>query len=116
MSNERQEYVLFKARMEFETAREDRNKHLDEGKKAKSLMKLWGEQLDVMNGKLATEAVEYINVLQAAYESRGYEIEELKTKVQNQSSQTKEVSSTTDNKYPVPLGTPIYGGPDVKRF
>lgn len=81
--NERQEFILYKARMMYENKRQEQNNWCDEAKTQNSSMKSWGEKLDTLNGQLATEAVEYIKVLQEAYDRRGEEIDTLKYQVQS---------------------------------
>lgn len=105
--NERQEYVLYKARMEFEQAREAQHKHCDKIDQSKSSIKSWGEKLDKLNNKLATEAVEYIAVLQEAFDRRGDEIEKLKEQLQNRNNldSIKETPMPVDSISRTPPGT-----------
>lgn len=113
--NERQEYLLYKARMAFETARDAQNKHCDAQTASTTSKRIWGEQMDILNGKLATEAVEYINVLNEAYERRGYEIEDLKTKAANSSATSAQTGSrpeghSTPDLYHAPLPPSAFKG------
>jgi hypothetical protein len=104
--NDRQDYLLFKARIEYEQAKDKHNNHCEKLTEAKSSKRVWGEELDVLSGKLAVEAVEYIGVLQEAYERRGYELEELKQKGVNQTNTKQDSEESCE---PTTKTKPIYG-------
>lgn len=103
MSNDRQNYVLYKARMVYEEARKKQNNWCDDQKLVNSSVRKWGEEMDKLNGQLAIEAVEYITVLQEAYDRRGSEIEMLEEKLKNVLTQTK----PTESSYP-PSGANLH--------
>lgn len=93
--NHRQDYVLFKARYEYEQRKKELNEHLDTLAEGKTTSRSWGQKHDKLCKALATDAVEYISVLQEEYSRAKDDVEMWKDKALNKQHETATTASST---------------------